>query len=237
MSYVPIGTELSINTNLPREQRNGFSRSKSNSTLKSKKNGTARFSISDDPESLPIIVHCHLCWDWVWQRPQQFISRLARNRKVLFVETIGPDPQLASPLARFYSPDGFSNVTVLRIQFPSWRWTDSDYVDQTRSRLVQEFVQGPGAGQFDHPIQWFYDPMAAAAFIGQMDQVLTVYDCMDELSKFRCAPPEIKLREAVLLAAADVVFTGGRKLWESKRVANSNRQSSVSRNSSSSRAR
>jgi glycosyltransferase involved in cell wall biosynthesis len=223
MSYAPIGSELSKkNSNLPREQRNGFSKTNSNSTSHSKRNGTPRFSIPDDPQSVPMIVHCHLCWDWVWQRPQQFISRLARKRKILFVETIGPDSQLAAPLARFQSPEGFPNITVLRLQFPAWRWSDGEYVDQTRRRLVQEFVEGPGAGRFDHPIQWFYDPMAAESFLGNMNEVLTVYDCMDELSKFRCAPPGIKLREAALLAAADVVFTGGRKLYECKRVANSN---------------
>ena len=30
---------------------------------------------SDD---LPIVVHCHLRWDFVWQRPQQIFSRFAR---------------------------------------------------------------------------------------------------------------------------------------------------------------
>src|SRR6478736_8453507 len=49
----------------------------------------------------PIIVHSHLCWDWVWQRPQQFISRLSQRHKILFVETIGPDAQLLTPFARF----------------------------------------------------------------------------------------------------------------------------------------
>src|SRR5215831_18373861 len=54
----------------------------------------------DDGE-YPIIVHCHLRWDWVWQRPQQFISRLSRRHRILFVEMLPPDPWLAVPLARF----------------------------------------------------------------------------------------------------------------------------------------
>jgi glycosyltransferase involved in cell wall biosynthesis len=49
-----------------------------------------------------------------------------------------------------------------------------------------------------------------------------VYDCMDELSKFRCAPAALAEREAALLAMADVVFTGGRKLHESKSRRHSN---------------
>jgi glycosyltransferase involved in cell wall biosynthesis len=167
-------------------------------------------------EDFPIIVHCHLCWDWVWQRPQQFISRLSRRHKVLFVETRAPNPELAAPLARFRPVENHPNVTLLELQFPAWRWGDAKYVDRERRRLVQEFLNGPVAGQFQQPVQWFYDPMAVTAFAGYMHEVLTVYDCMDELSKFRGAPPEILQREAELLARADVVFTGGRKLFEAK---------------------
>src|SRR3954463_16406243 len=37
-----------------------------------------------DPFS--IVVHSHLRWIFVWQRPQQLLSRLARDHAVLFVE-------------------------------------------------------------------------------------------------------------------------------------------------------
>src|SRR5947209_16400625 len=87
--------------------------------------------------SYPIIVHCHLCWDWVWQRPQQFISRLSARHRILFVETIGPDPQLSAPSARFWTAANFPNVTILRLQFPSWRWPDGVFVDRERRRLVK----------------------------------------------------------------------------------------------------
>jgi glycosyltransferase involved in cell wall biosynthesis len=170
----------------------------------------------------PIIVHCHLCWDWVWQRPQQFISRLSQRHKILFVETVAPAPDLARPLARYRTAQNFPNVTLLTLQFPTWRWGDGKYVDAERRRIVQEFIAGPGASQFEDPVQWFYDPMAVPAFAGEMDEVLTVYDCMDELSKFRCAPPDIIEREAALLKRADVVFTGGRKLFEAKSEHNDN---------------
>lgn len=167
-------------------------------------------------QNYPLIVHSHLCWDWVWQRPQQFMSRLSHTHKVLFVETLAPDPTLAAPLVRFRQAAGLPNLTLLTLQFPAWRWQDGDYVDGERRRLVQEFVHGPAAGLFEHPVQWFYDPMAFPAFAGQMGEILTVYDCMDELSQFNGAPPELVARERALLAKAEVVFTGGRKLFEAK---------------------
>ncbi len=223
MSYAPIRTE-------PPHNRNTFEiadtstefQPKSFSGSRARRRKSARPVNGHSRKAYPIIVHCHLCWDWVWQRPQQFISRLSERHKVLFVETIGPDPQLATSLARFRTLEECPNVTILRLQFPSWRWGDSEYVDLERRRLVQEFVVGPAAGQFDNPVQWFYDPMAVKAFGGHMGEILTVYDCMDELSKFACAPPEILQREAELLARADVVFTGGWRLFQAKSRYNSN---------------
>ena len=152
----------------------------------------------------------------MWQRPQQFLSRLSQRHRILFVETIGPDPELVTAIARLRTAPQFPNISVLRVQFPSWRWGDGAFVDRERRRLVREALRGPLAGQFENPVQWFYDPMAVTAFAGHMGEAATVYDCMDELSQFRFAPPEIKQREKELLSRADVVFTGGRRLFESK---------------------
>ncbi len=53
------------------------------------------------------------------------------------METVGPDPQLAAPYARFRAADGFPNITILRLQFPAWQWSDGELVDRERRRLVQ----------------------------------------------------------------------------------------------------
>lgn len=191
---------------------------------KAKKNGAVpRAKRRATPRTdYPIIVHCHLCWDWVWQRPQQFMSRFSHKHRVLFIETVAPDPNLVTPLVQIRRFEKWPNLTLLRLQFPSWRWNDGEWVDRERRRLVKEALRGPLRGQFNNAVQWFYDPMAVTAFAGQMGEIATVYDCMDELSKFKGAPPEIREREAALLNIADVVFTGGRRMWESKSRHNSN---------------
>lgn len=225
MSYAPAGTETTSQSGvITQKQRHDFSSTSSRNghaspLLESNPSSSIR---SEDIGSYPIIVHCHLCWDWVWQRPQQFLSRLSQRHRILFVETVGPDPQLVTPLARFHTPEKFPNITVLRFQFPASRWNDGDYVDQERLRILKEFLAGPAAGRFTNPVQWFYDPMTAPIFAGHMGEVLNVYDCMDELSQFKGAPPEIRNREAKLLSVADVVFTGGRRMYESKSRHNSN---------------
>src|SRR4051812_36572924 len=75
----------------------------------------------------PIIAFCHLSWDGVWQRPQQFLSRFARTRPVLFVETYCSDVTASSTRVR--NPAGHSNVTVLEMHLPSSRWHDGNFID------------------------------------------------------------------------------------------------------------
>src|SRR5436190_1387087 len=167
MSYFPIRSEIAQTFKATRHANTALS-SKRISKITgpprrghSKARRNERVIVSQGTsDSWPIIVHCHLCWDWVWQRPQQFISRLSRRHKILFVETVAPAPDLARPLARYRTAQNFPNVTILTLQFPSWRWGDGKYVDGERKRIVQEFIAGPVAGQFEDPVQWFYDPMA-----------------------------------------------------------------------------
>lgn len=177
---------------------------------------------STEPLSYPIIVHCHLRWEGVWQRPQQFLSRLSKRHRVLFVE--GPilhDNEDAPSYELRNVPD-YPNVMVMRTHFPSARFQDGAWVDAERLRLLKEAMQNELQGKFDQPVQWFYDPMAAPCFIGKIGERANVYDCMDELSQFKFAPPEIVARERKLLDAADVCFAGGRKMWLSKSRYNDN---------------
>jgi len=170
----------------------------------------------------PIIVHSHLGWDWVWQRPQQFHSRLSLRHRVLFVEGPTPSDQITTSRVTLREVSDYPNIIVLQMQVPASKWSDGAWVDHERRRLVQSVLAGPLGRDFENPVQWFYDPMAVTAFAGHMDERAIVYDCMDELSKFRGAPPELVRRERELLAVADVVFAGGPKMCQAKRPFNSN---------------
>jgi len=166
--------------------------------------------------SYPLIVHSHLRWDYVWQRPQQLLSRFARSRQVLFVEepvfvddvgAAGLD--VTSPCARLHR-------VVPRLP-ARLRGSSFETAVVVRSLLRPLLSDGGAlAGMFDHPVQWFYTPLPAPVMVGAFNERGIVYDCMDELSQFRFAPPELVQCERFLLDRADIVFTGGQHLFESK---------------------
>jgi UDP-galactopyranose mutase len=69
----------------------------------------------------------------------------------------------------------------------------------------------------DKPIVWFYTPMALEFFPQNVETCAVIYDCMDELAMFRGAPSQLQVLEKYLLKRANLVFTGGISLFESKR--------------------
>lgn len=66
------------------------------------------------------------------------------------------------------------------------------------------------------PVLWYYTPMACQ-FSRRQRALAVVYDCMDELSAFRGAPPGLQAAERELFSRADLVFTGGNSLYQSKK--------------------
>jgi UDP-galactopyranose mutase len=84
--------------------------------------------------------------------------------------------------------------------------------------LLDDLLRGHAGEEI---IFWYYTPMALR-FSDHVKADLCVYDCMDELSGFAGAPPQLKKLEAQLLKQSDLVFTGGRSLFEAKRHAHSN---------------
>lgn len=174
------------------------------------------------PEHSPLIVHSHLRWDFVWQRPQQILSRMAATAPVLFVEE--PVFVAHASSARFEISSLHAGVTRAVPMLPARHSSEPDEGLAEVRRLLRRCLApgGPLTGSFADPMHWFYTPMPAPAMLGAVGACGVVYDCMDELSKFRFAPADLPRRERLLLASADVVFTGGHSLFRAKRQQHGN---------------
>jgi protoporphyrinogen oxidase/glycosyltransferase involved in cell wall biosynthesis len=154
-----------------------------------------------------IVVFSHLRWDFVFQRPQHLLSRLAQHYPVLFVEE--PVHDDGDPFMERSNPA--PNVTVCRAHTPIHAIGFHD--DQLR--LLQPMVAQlapPG----EQVIAWFYTPMALP-LLQSLQPSLVVYDCMDELASFKNPPKQLLQRESALLNIADLVFAGGPSLYEAKK--------------------
>ncbi|MDB5798791.1 MAG: UDP-galactopyranose mutase [Paucimonas sp.] len=153
-----------------------------------------------------IIVLSHLRWDFVYQRPQHLLSRLAQRYPIIFVE----EP-IKSDNNHWEVSNPQPNVTVVRphttLDLPGFH---DDHLPQL-NKLMRSLV----ADHDDH-VAWLYTPMALP-LLQEMHPRLVVYDCMDELSAFANAPKQLIQRENALLRTADLVFTGGPSLYAAKK--------------------
>lgn len=159
-----------------------------------------------------LIVFCHLRWDFVFQRPQHLMTRLAEHYDILFVE----EPVYSEGQAYLKKTAVAPNITVCQphtaIHAPGFHDDQLPTLQTLLSDLVPEGEQ---------PVVWFYTPMALPLLQG-LNPSKIVYDCMDELAMFKHAPKQLLQRESALLNMADVVFTGGPSLYQSKRDRHAN---------------
>ena len=157
-----------------------------------------------------LVVFSHLRWNFVFQRPQHLMTRLAARRPVLFVEEPEHRPDAAPGWDTTTPAPG---VTVCRPHTPVSEFGFSDAQNAVLGPMVRELVAAHAGDGYD---LWFYTPMALPLAAGLSPRVV-VYDSMDELSAFKGAPPGLLDREAGLLRRADVVFTGGPSLYRAKK--------------------
>ncbi len=162
-----------------------------------------------------LVVFSHLRWHFVTQRPQHLLTRASATRAVFFweepyaysPEQVPADLPAEGRLERLLV-EGSPKVIVLRPHLRA-----SDDLEAAQKRLLDKFFAEEGLTRFD---AWFYTPMALG-FAAHLKPEVTVFDAMDELSAFAGAPARLLERERDLFRRAQVVFTGGRSLYEHKR--------------------
>lgn len=136
------------------------------------------------------------------------MSRFARSRRVFFLEE--PVFEDAQPHLR----SSICPKTGVCINTPVLpRGLSQRQITDHQRTFLETILKQNSITDY---IAWYYTPMALE-FASSVRPRLTVYDCMDELSAFAGAPPAMRKNEAALFHEADLVFTGGASLFESKR--------------------
>ncbi|MFL6416994.1 MAG: glycosyltransferase family 1 protein [Bryobacteraceae bacterium] len=136
------------------------------------------------------------------------MSRFARNRRVFFFEEAvfeDVEPHIRQQIC------ASTGVHVIKPVLQTG--TDRSQVNAILRQLLNDTLQRNNISSY---LTWYYTPMAME-FTGTLDPSAVVYDCMDELSAFAGAPRSMLVNEEALFRTADLVFTGGASLYESKR--------------------
>jgi glycosyltransferase involved in cell wall biosynthesis len=178
---------------------------------------------NDGQQQPAILVLSHLGWNYVWQRPQQILSRLARTYPILYVGEPEIHPATDPPEhARLDPVATLDHLRAWQPLFPdrepliqNWRAVYTELV--TLLLLCEGWVtRQDGALLPLRPlILWFYTPLPYYV-LDHLPADLVVYDVMDELASFKGAASDLTQREQKLMQQADVVFTGGRSMYEAR---------------------
>ncbi|MBX7174551.1 MAG: glycosyltransferase family 1 protein [Pyrinomonadaceae bacterium] len=155
-----------------------------------------------------IICLSHLRWDFVFQRPQHLLSRFTQNGRVFYFE----EPIFSDKLTFLNISEKENNLFVL---VPHISHSDRENFNlvEIQKKMLDKVIESKKIDDF---ILWFYTPMAID-FAGHLEPKATIFDCMDELSAFKFAPPELIENEKRLMKKSDLVFTGGQSLYEAKK--------------------
>ncbi|MDP1815483.1 MAG: glycosyltransferase family 1 protein, partial [Leadbetterella sp.] len=162
---------------------------------------------------MQLVCFSHLPWKFVYQRPQHLLSRFTKKYEVYYIEEFIYNDE----------EDGYSaNITDENVLVIVPNLSDSyqgvKHENQRKEIVLKNIFR---EHVIDSYIFWYYTPMALA-YTANFNPVATVYDCMDELSAFKFAPPELKIFEQELFNKADVVFTGGHNLYKAKKTQHHN---------------
>jgi len=161
-------------------------------------------TFKDTPD---IVCLSHLRWNFVYQRPQHLLSRCAQGKRVFFIEEAIFSEE---PLASLDVNEDSNGVVVVVPHLP--QGLSEEAINADLQVLIDSLFAEHNINKY---ICWYYTPMAIA-FTRHLQPQAVVYDCMDELSAFQGASPTLKNYEAELFSRADLVFTGGQSLYESK---------------------
>jgi glycosyltransferase involved in cell wall biosynthesis len=163
-----------------------------------------------NPQPTTLLCFSHLRWNFVFQRPQHLMSRFAREMNVIYWEEpmeVGPKE---TAFLKVQQAEDYPNVRIVVPHLPEGMPEDAR--EAALGRLLDAHlatVKGP-------LVAWYYTPMMLP-FSRHITPDVTVFDVMDELSKFKFAPTHLLSLEQELLDRSDIVFTGGSSLYEAKK--------------------
>jgi len=161
---------------------------------------------------IDLVCFCHLRWGFVFQRPNHLLSRFSKHQRVFFIE----EPIFYDGEDKLHIENYNENLFVVTPHIKGG--LPEEEIQKRQRKFINTLFTNMNIEKY---FSWYYTPMALP-FTDHLTPELVVYDCMDELSAFKFAPPQLTTLEKELFKKADVVFTGGQSIFESKKNSHPN---------------
>jgi glycosyltransferase involved in cell wall biosynthesis len=158
-------------------------------------------------QNIDLVCFSHLRWGFVFQRPNHLLSRFSKHQRVFFIE----EPIFHDGEDKLQIENYNENLFVITPHIKGG--LAEDEVHNRQRKFINKLFTNMNIDKY---FSWYYTPMALP-FTDHLSPDVVVYDCMDELSAFKFAPPQLAFLEKELLKKADVVFTGGQSIYEAKK--------------------
>lgn len=166
-----------------------------------------------------VICFSHVPWSHIWQRNHHTMTRLARNRKVVYFQTT------SIAYIHWFIRHWPHAYTEFNSSFPGVKLVyPLLFPGQSRLPLIgalNRWLVKTEIRWYEHQmglrntVLWFYYP-AVANVLDSYEPSAVVYDIQDEYTAFDWSPPDIAEREKYLVERADVIFAGTHALYERK---------------------
>ena len=161
---------------------------------------------------IDLVCFSHLRWGFVFQRPNHLLTRFSKHQRVFFIE----EPIFYDGSDKLHIENFNENLYVIT-PYIKHGLKEKEIHNRQRKFITNLFTNM----QVNRYFSWYYTPMALP-FTDHLTPEMIIYDCMDELSAFKFAPAELTIREKELFKKADIVFTGGHSIYQSKKTAHHN---------------
>lgn len=166
-------------------------------------------------------IFSQLRWNFVYQRPQHLISRMAKDYRTFYFEEpeniekqeykeyIEKTYKNESITATYYHYISEEGVNVIVPLLKTEDFHNIHLLEDIMKKAFKDF-------SIEENIFWYYTPMALE-YTAFFSPKVIIYDCMDQLAAFKNAPPALLKLEKDLFKKADIAFTGGQSLYEAKK--------------------
>lgn len=156
-----------------------------------------------------VICFAHLRWNFVFQRPQHLLTRWAKESRVFYFEEPVRGNFDSNFLKTVYNNSGNLAIIIPHVIEKQTEQEINKFLEESLNQIIHWY-------QVKDYMLWYLTPMAVE-FSSHLEPKMIVYDCMDELSCFKGAHPNMRVMKIffsallMLFLQEDIISTNLRK--------------------------